>query len=110
MKIKRTLGEGLVAFREDLGMSRKEFYEKVGISRTRLSQLENNTYNESEKVITNILSHFNISLHEFAWEYCGIAPDVSNEQIRALQDALTLDDLDEAIQTLNIIRDRKSVV
>ena len=64
-------GKGLKKFREELGLSRKEFYEKVGISRTRLSQLENNTYNESEKVITNILSHFDVGYYDFLVVYCG---------------------------------------
>ena len=106
MKIKRTLGEGLVAFREELGMSRKEFYEKVGISKHRLSQIENDKNTNSERSITSILEHFNISFQEFAIEYCGFTPKpiLSNEQIHALKDTLTLDDLDDAIQTLNIIR------
>ena len=104
MKIERTLGEGLVAFREDLGMSRKEFYEKVGISKHRLSQIENDKSANSRKSITNIMEHFNISFQEFAMEYCGFTPDLSTEQIHALKDTITLDDMDDAIQTLNIIR------
>lgn len=69
----RDLGSALIKFREDLGMTRKEFYEKVGISKVRLSQLENNKYNESEKVITSILQHFNVSYYDFLIVYGGHA-------------------------------------
>ena len=104
-KIERTLGEGLIAFREDLGMTRKEFYEKAGISKVRLSQLENNKSSYSEKSITAVLDHFNVSFPEFAFKYCGITVDISSVQIRRLKDSLSLHDVDDAIRTLTIIRE-----
>ena len=48
------LGSALIRFREDIGLTRKELYEKVGISKFRLSQLENNNNKNSERAIKNI--------------------------------------------------------
>lgn len=74
-KIERTLGEGLIAFREDWDLSRKEFYEKVGISKNRLSQLENNKNKNSEKTIKEILKHFEVNYYDFLVVYCGYKID-----------------------------------
>lgn len=69
------LGAGLKKFREDMDMTRKEFYEKVGISKNRLSQLENNKNKNSEKTIKEILKHFEVNYYDFLVVYCGYKID-----------------------------------
>ena len=68
-------GSALRAFRESRKMSRKEFAEKVNISLSRLSDLENNRYKNSKNTITNILEKFNYSYANFLIVYCGYKYD-----------------------------------
>lgn len=69
------LGSALIRFREDIGLTRKELYEKVGISKFRLSQLENNNNKNSERAIKNILTHFDIHYSDFLIVYAGVKLD-----------------------------------
>ena len=104
MKIERTLGEGLVAFREDLRMSRKEFYEKAGITQSRLSQLENDLYSDPDKTIKAILSKFNKQYSVFLRDYCGLHV-VESEVDEIILKSVSLTEINNAIRTLNKIKE-----
>lgn len=64
-------GKAIKTFREDLGMTRKDFYTKAGITQSRLSQLENNTFAKPEQTVKEVLKKFDVSFPDFLVVYGG---------------------------------------
>lgn len=77
-------GKAIKTFREDLGMTRKDFYTKAGITQSRLSQLENNTFAKPEQTVKEVLKKFDVSFPDFLVVYGGYTYE--NKSFDSLED------------------------
>lgn len=60
-----TIGEKIYALRKELGLSQKDFAEKVGTSQSAINYWENGKRQPRLEQIQKIVSALNIPLHEF---------------------------------------------
>ena len=63
------MNERIKELRSIVGLSQREFGERIGISKTSVSRLEKNERNPSEQTIKSICREFNIN---YAWLKDGI--------------------------------------
>lgn len=77
----------LKQLREDMGLTQKEFAEKVGFTQATLSAYENNPKNPSLSIMINIAVKCNVSLD---W-LCGLSDrKTNNDNILTYADAIRL--------------------
>lgn len=77
----------LKQLREDMGLTQKEFAEKVGFTQATLSAYENNPKNPSLSIMINIAIKCNVSLD---W-LCGLSDrKTNNDNISTYADAIRL--------------------
>ncbi len=59
------VGTRIKKLRKEMNLTQAEFAKKANISRTYLSDIENNRYNPSIDTLQNIANHLGVSLEEF---------------------------------------------